>query len=1102
MYEDELSQYIQNVLQRAPNPGEVESYQSIIDNNVASLDEVLGMIINSSEAVDNVYPVILAYQAIYGRVPDAGGLEYWTGVYESNHGLDNPNTTTVDEALVAVLKAFVNPEQTPEFISRYGANPSGDQFVAAAYQNVLNRSPDQAGLTYWQARYAQIHDQLEAKAEADAAAGDPALTAAQIDVETRAQILEQFVDSAEYKTATAEEVDAFLADRAHGEDASGSLWDFDPSARVGQTFNLTRVDDNFTGTDPNTTTGEGGNDTFNAPLSAAIDGLVAAQTLQGSDILDGKGGHDVLKAELNGTGTTANPTLSGIETLNLTSIYGLALGAGGPGVLDLSRATGVEEINDVNSQNDLDVFGVQAPADIGMNGVAGHTAFDVTYGNDVVVNIQNVTVENTGSAGTGMAWLNIDTALAVNTMNLDVSNSYVDVDADVSGLGSTLNLTVSDGVVLDLGADGAENVNISGSGPLTIDGEHDFAGLANLDAVDYNGDLNIDVSGSTGLENVATGDGNDVVTVNNLAVNGNLAIDLGGGDNNTLAINDHGGAVLSHNDINALDFTGGVSNVQTLEFHDHVGLWSDATLALDGFDVAPSTINFDSSFNGHNSDFTIANAGADLTLNATGNFETNGKVIVDGVEQLIVNSTAYAELDGSVSGDVLETLAVASGTSSDADVTLNTPDELTALKNVAVASGKDASLTINGTAGIEQILGVNQVEQITVDVTAGASFPDGFLTSARTAGGTIALNSSSLATGVLTAAYDVTLDGFIVAPPATDAGFDNGAASDIAAALATHAEFGSTDGGGVTSSGDVVTVTWDDFGPHQGLAYFASGSSANTGEGSINGVTTSVVTSGVAETPMQAGTGYEALETVSVTAVNDATADLHDVYGNFALTVNAGHDADVDLQNTKVTTVSVTAVNHADVDIGGDTIGAPSLTTVTVVANTADIHLGTGDMDVNNTGPIGNDFSAFQTLDVSRVATNVTVDTSTAHFGEGQLVTYDIGATQDGTAVTDVTFTANAVREAFDFVGSNIGEVSISDFTTGADPATGDRIDLSHFANIHSAGDLVFTDSNGAAAGGDLVITALHDSDFSGSITLVGMADYAADVSAFNIIYA
>jgi hypothetical protein len=294
---------------------------------------------------------------------------------------------------------------------------------------------------------------------------------------------------------------------------------------------------------------------------------------------------------------------------------------------------------------------------------------------------------------------------------------------------------------------------------------------------------------------------------------------------------------------------------------------------------------------------------------------------------------------------------------------------------------------------------------------------------------------------------------------------------------------------------------------------------------------------------MVPGTGYEALETVHVNGADNASADLTDVYGHFALDVNAGsagdvaggadpHNATVNLFNTEVTTVTVSATDTATVNIGGDTIGAydpisgSGLTSVDVTAHDAHIQIGTDGLDIgvgNNFSSLstvtvtadtadvtlggnglvageGGDFTSFKTLDVSQVATKVTVDTSEANFHQaaGQFVTYDIGATQDGTNVVDVDFAGvNAAREVFDFVGSDIGEVSIDGFTDGNDPTTGDRIDLSHFANIHSAGDLIFTDS-----GADLVITDLGNDDFHGSITLVGLAGHATDVSAFNIIYA
>lgn len=133
--------------------------------------------------------------------------------------------------------------------------------------------------------------------------------------------------------------------------------------------------------------------------------------------------------------------------------------------------------------------------------------------------------------------------------------------------------------------------------------------------------------------------------------------------------------------------------------------------------------------------------------------------------------------------------------------------------------------------------------------------------------------------------------------------------------------------------------------------------------------------------------------------------------------------------------------------------------------------------------------------------TNLIADISGADFGSlatGEYITYSIGATSDGIdGTTDVDFTGNAAREVYVFAGADIGEVVITDFTWGADPATGDRLDLSAFAS--NAGQLVFTNN-----GGDLVITDLvgGPGEFYGSITIVGAGADATEFMTANVIYA
>lgn len=1026
----------------------------------------------------NLELIARLYIAYYDRAPDPVGLQWWVSDLNSGRSLE---AIANDFAASPEAKATYPYLLAPDVLS-----PT--DFLSQVYMNVFGRAIDTgpgSGLEYYGGKLAAGESpgavllEIINNAATNTTPGNTDAAFLANKVEVGLDWATTAGNSASIPGISLYNPDGSLTDSAsasaHGvidgvtaNPASVAEGKAETDAYFVPTFHLTKGDDHFDGT--------AGNDKFDAPLTTAIDGLVGAQTLQGSDVLDGKGGRDTLNAELNGTGTTANPTLTDIEVLNLTSIQGLIFGLGGPGALDLSRATGVEEVWNIGSRNDLDVFGVQAPVDIGMQNVLGGTTFWFEYDTDVDVVEQSVTANKVGSPGSG-------------SVTFDLWNGNLEPL-------TTLNLDVSNGVYLFLEEDAnwMENFNISGSGILVLEGDDDFDRLVNLDSTQYTGNLNLDVSGSTDLASVLTGEGNDRVVVNNLAVDGGLSVDMGGGEN-TLAINDHsffGGGTINHTEMNNLDFTGGVAHVQTLEFVDDVSFGGPAagpTLHLEGFDVAPTTIKF-VDFDANGRGFTIADAGANLTLSAANDFDMDGgKLTVDGVVNLTVESTGTSgffsdvDLDGSVSSTTLQTLTV--NAADEANVELDTPAELKVLKDVSVnAVDGDANLTIKGTAGVRQVLGVRQTEQILVDVSTGGPFP-------FQANGTVVFNSAglnqALPSGVVSTSYSA---GLLF----TDAD----AASDIAAGLDARPELSASTG----LLSNVINVEWADFGPQPGLAVLSSVAS----KGSINSIAPSIVTAGVTPVAMVAGTGYETLETVAVNGGDDASANLTDVYGKFTLEVNAGvgatddvgvgpsHDATVNLMNTDVTTVTVTAPDHAEVNIGGDTIGARSLTTVTVTADTANVDLGSS----GHPG-VGNDFTSFKTLDVSSVVTHVNVDASEANFHQapGQFVTYDIGATQDGTAAVDVDFTANAAREVFNFVGSNIGEVEVNDFTAGNDPLTGDRLDLSHFANIHSAGDLIFTDS-----GADLVITDLGGDDFSGSITLVGLAGHATDVSAFNIIYA
>lgn len=74
------------------------------------------------------------YKAAFNRTPDAGGLGYWIGQMDAGMGV------------VEVAARFID---SPEFRSLYGQNPTNAQFLTKVYSNVLARTPDEAGLSWW-----------------------------------------------------------------------------------------------------------------------------------------------------------------------------------------------------------------------------------------------------------------------------------------------------------------------------------------------------------------------------------------------------------------------------------------------------------------------------------------------------------------------------------------------------------------------------------------------------------------------------------------------------------------------------------------------------------------------------------------------------------------------------------------------------------------------------------------------------------------------------------------------------------------------------------------------------------------------------------------
>ena len=82
------------------------------------------------------------YEAAFNRTPDKAGLGYW--IKSLDQGI----------SLESVSKSFL---ESSEFQALYGDMNSTELLVTAMYKNVLNRSPDAAGMDYWQGEIASGH---------------------------------------------------------------------------------------------------------------------------------------------------------------------------------------------------------------------------------------------------------------------------------------------------------------------------------------------------------------------------------------------------------------------------------------------------------------------------------------------------------------------------------------------------------------------------------------------------------------------------------------------------------------------------------------------------------------------------------------------------------------------------------------------------------------------------------------------------------------------------------------------------------------------------------------------------------------------------------
>ncbi|MCU1352495.1 MAG: Ricin lectin, partial [Acidimicrobiales bacterium] len=148
-----------------PTPGDVETWHAKLSSGAATPADLPAALLPVMDVTHRYGPVTRLYLAYFLRIPDKGGLDHWVAKLASGGTLDDAS------------QAFAS---SAEFVRRYGSLSNHD-FVLLIYKNVLARTPDDGGVTYWTG-------QLDSGQR------------------NRGQVMTGFSESAEYRTKIASKV--------------------------------------------------------------------------------------------------------------------------------------------------------------------------------------------------------------------------------------------------------------------------------------------------------------------------------------------------------------------------------------------------------------------------------------------------------------------------------------------------------------------------------------------------------------------------------------------------------------------------------------------------------------------------------------------------------------------------------------------------------------------------------------------------------------------------------------------------------------------------------------------------------------------------------
>lgn len=387
--------------------------------------------------------VLELYTAYFNRVADKNGVVYWLEKMD----VDGWN-------LDQVAQSFA--DQT-EYKAIYGGMTNAE-IVATVYTNVLGRTADAAGATYWESELASgkitVKNLVQAVVQAAKENGgdDAAIVANKTAVSQHAFDVASNATNIPLTSVTADPatVDAAI----NGVTGAGETYTLTASTNAGPDF-----------------VGTAGNDTFEANIDLVLNGttglMVSTDTMQVTDVLVGGAGVDTLNYKTAGTVALGN--ISGIEIMNASSLAALTL--------DTSAITDLTNLNITKAVGAIAATAA-ATTDVTVaisedNAAASTLANTVSGGKNVTVNATNMGT----AAGTNADTIAIGVAAAIDPTGTVVVNqtgaAYTAATANstlsaisVTG-GTTINVTQKATSDLTAAASDTTNTTIT-QGAVTI----------------------------------------------------------------------------------------------------------------------------------------------------------------------------------------------------------------------------------------------------------------------------------------------------------------------------------------------------------------------------------------------------------------------------------------------------------------------------------------------------------------------------------------------------------------------------------------------------------------------------------------------------------